>query len=102
MKKLRNIGYLRFGFKIWQGFTGGITSLTPPLSLSGSRGQKMRVRGKGLSFYIGGSRPLPAAPPPGGRWLPPGRGAAGSRQGPPRKKNLYFFTYRSLPPPAGR
>ena len=34
MRKLRNIGYLRFGFKIRQGFTGGITSITPPLSLS--------------------------------------------------------------------
>ena len=75
----RNIGYLRFGFKIRQGFTGGITSLTSPLSpLSGSRGQEMRVRGKGLSFYIGGG-------------LPPGRGAAGSRQGPPRKKNIFIY-----------
>ena len=34
MAKLRNIGYLRFGSKIRQGFAGGITSLTPPLSLS--------------------------------------------------------------------
>ena len=34
MRKLRNIGYLRFGSKIWQGFAGGITSLTPPLCLS--------------------------------------------------------------------
>ena len=34
MKMLRNIGYMRFGSKIRQGFTGGITSLTPPLSLS--------------------------------------------------------------------
>ena len=34
MTKLRNIGYLRFGSKIRQGFAGGITSLTPPLSLS--------------------------------------------------------------------
>ena len=34
----------------------------------------------------------PAAP------LPPGRGAAGSLQGPLRKKNLFLFTYRSLPP----
>ena len=32
MRKLRNIGYLRFGSKIQQGFAGGITSLTPPLS----------------------------------------------------------------------
>ena len=34
MRKLRNIGYLRFGSKIRQGFAGGITSLTPPPSLS--------------------------------------------------------------------
>ena len=34
MRKLRNIGYLRFGSKIRQGFAGGITSLTPPFSLS--------------------------------------------------------------------
>ena len=33
MKMLRNIGYMRFGSKIRQGFAGGITSLTPPLSL---------------------------------------------------------------------
>ena len=33
MRNLRNIGYLRFGSKIRQGFAGGITSLTPPLSL---------------------------------------------------------------------
>ena len=91
MTKLRNIDYLRFGSKIRQGFASGITSITPPLSpspLSGSRGQEMRVRGKGLSFYIGGE---PAAPPPGGRCLPPGKGAAGSRQGPPRKKNYVYL-----------
>ena len=34
MRKLRNIGYLQFGSKIRQGFAGGVTSLTPPLSLS--------------------------------------------------------------------
>ena len=34
MRKLRNIGYLRFRSKIRQSFAGGITSLTPPLSLS--------------------------------------------------------------------
>src|SRR6185503_20643842 len=45
---------------------------------------------------------LPAAPPPGGRCLPPGRGVAGARQGPPCKKKLCLFIYRSLPPPAGR
>ena len=33
MTKLRNIGYLRLGSKILQGFAGFFTSLTPPLSL---------------------------------------------------------------------
>ena len=85
MRKLRNIGYLQFGSKIRQDFAGGITSLTPPLSLSlslsGSRGQEMRVRGKGLSFYIWGE---PAAPLPGGRQ--PAR-PAGGRQAPPKYKS---------------
>ena len=62
MTKLRNIGYLRFGSKILQGFAGFFTSLTPPLSLSGSRGQKMRAQREGVEFYIcGGSMPPPAA-----------------------------------------
>ena len=83
MRKLRNIGYLRFGSKIQQGFAGGITSLIPHLSLylSGSRGQEMRVRGKGLSFYIWGE---PAAPLPGGRAacrLSTGRQVPAARQG---------------------
>jgi len=34
MTKLRNIGYLRFGSKIRQGFADVINSLTHPLSLS--------------------------------------------------------------------
>ena len=65
MRKLRNIGYLRFGSKIRQGFAAATLSLTPPLSLplSGCRGKKMRGEGE-LS-------PLErAAPVPGGR-LPP-------------------------------
>ena len=112
MKKLRNIGYLRFGSKIRQDFAGGITSLTPPLSLSplwiswaGNEGAREGVQ----LLYLGGSLAppcreggLPAAPPPGGKCLPPGgggRGAAGSCQGPPRKNNLYLFICRSLPPP---
>ena len=33
MTKLRNIGYLRFGSKILQGFAGFFTSLTPLPSL---------------------------------------------------------------------
>ena len=32
MTKLRNIRYLRFGSKIWQGFTVATPSLTPRLS----------------------------------------------------------------------
>ena len=89
MRKLRNIGYLRFGSKIRQGFASGITSLTPPLSLSPlwiSWAENEGAR-EGAEFYIwGGSLPPPcraAGPVPphhlaaGG--LPPGRGVAGSR-----------------------
>src|SRR6185503_17423045 len=95
MTKLRNIGYLRFGSKIRQGFAGGITSLTPPLSLSPlwiSWAENEGAR-EGAEFYIwGGSLP------------PPCRGAAGTRQGPLRKKKVFLFTYKSLPPhlPGGR
>ena len=32
MTKLRNIGYLQFGSKIWQGFAVATPSLTPRLS----------------------------------------------------------------------
>ena len=104
MKKLRNIGYLRFGSKIRQGFAGGITSLTPPLSpspLSGSRGQKMRTQGKGQSFYIlGGS-----LPPPAGR-----QGAcrpAAGRQAPAKDlcaNKIYIYLHRGpyRPLPGGR
>ena len=53
MTKLRNIVYLRFGSKIRQGFAGGITSLTPPLSpFSRSHGHKMRAQREGAEFYI--------------------------------------------------
>ena len=76
MTKLRNIGYLRFGSKIVQGFAGFLTSLTPPLSLSPlwiSWAENEGAR-EGAEFYIwGGSLP------------PPCRGAAGTRQGPLRK-----------------
>ena len=76
MTKLRNIGYLRFGSKIRQGFAGGITSLTPPLSHSplwiSWAGNKGAREGAQL-LYLGGSLPppcraggLPAAPPPRG------------------------------------
>ena len=102
MRKLRNIGYLRFGSKIRQGFAGGIISLTPPLSLSplwiSWTGNKGAREGAQL-LYLGGSLPppcraggLPAAPPPGGRCLPPDRGAAGSCQGPPCKK-IYVYSH---------
>ena len=79
MTKLRNIGYLRFGSKIRQGFAGGITSLTPPLSLSPlwiSWAENEGAR-EGAEFYIwGGSLPPPTS----------------------AQKKLYLFTYRSLLP----
>ena len=102
MTKLRNIGYLRFGSKILQGFAGFFTSLTPPVSLSPlwiSWAENEGAEGRGGVLYL---RREPAAPLPGDR--PPaaqpvgGRGAAGSLQGPLRKKNLFLFTYRFLPP----
>ena len=54
MTKLRNIGYLRFGSKILQGFAGflPLSPLLSPSPLSGSRGQKMRAQREGLEFYI--------------------------------------------------
>ena len=83
MRKLRNIGYLWFGSKIRQGFAGGITSLTPPLSLSPlwiSWAENEGAR-EGAEFYIwGGSLPPPCrqvvgrqgpAPRQGGGRLPP-------------------------------
>src|SRR6185369_6278837 len=107
MTKLRNIGYLRFGSKILQGFAGFFTSLTPPLSLFPlwiSWAENEDAEGRVGVLYLRrepaaplpGGRP-PAAPPVGGRGLPPGRGAAGSLQGHLRKKNLFLFIYRSLP-----
>ena len=100
MRKLRNIGYLRFGSQIRQCFAGGITSLTPSLSLSGSRGQKMRARGKGRSFIFGAG----ACRPAGGRQAPAKDLCA---------KKFYFYLHigpyrpsagRQAPccPPAGR
>ena len=92
MTKLRNIGYLRFGSKIRQGFAVELppSPLLSPSPLSRSRGQKMRAQREEAEFYIWGGS------------LPPGRGAAGSRQGPLHKK-IYFYLhigpYRS---PAGR
>ena len=55
MTKLRNIGYLRFGSKIRQGFAGGITSLTPPLSLSPlwiSWAENEGAEGRGGVLYL--------------------------------------------------
>ena len=97
MTKLRNIGYLRFGSKIRLGFAGGITSLTPPLSLSPlwiSWAENEGAEGRVGVLYL---RREPAAPLPGGR--PPaaklvggtGRGAAGSLQGPLRKKIIFIY-----------
>ena len=78
MTKLRNIGYLRFGSKIRQGFAGGITSLTPPLSLSSlwiSWAENEGAEGRGGVLYL---RREPAAPLPGGR--PPAGRQAPCRQ----------------------
>ena len=65
MTKLRNIGYLRFGSKIRQGFAVATPSLTPRLSFfplwmlfaanAGGGGSQLLYRGE------------PAAPLPGGR-----------------------------------
>ena len=103
MTKLRNIGYLRFGSKILQGFAGFFTSLSPPLSLSPlwiSWAKNEGRRGKGRSFIFeeGACRPLPGGRPSAANWWG-GKGAAGSHQEPLRKINLFLFTYRSLVPP---
>ena len=87
MTKLRNIGYLRFRSKIRQGFAGGITSLTPPLSLSPlwiSWAQNEGAR-EGVEFYIWGGN------------LPPSCRAAGpaARQAPAKDlcTKKYIFIY---------
>ena len=95
MRKLRNIGYLRFRSKIRQGFAGGITSLThPPSPLSGSRGQQMRAQGEGAEFYISGGQWEPAAPP-AGRQAPCRQlvGRQGDGRLPPRTTAQIFFIY---------
>ena len=65
---MRNIGYLRFGSKILQGFAGFFTSLTPPLSLSPlwiSWAQNEGAEESGGVLYLRrepakeGGRPLP-------------------------------------------
>ena len=106
MTKLRNIGYLRFGSKILQGFAGFFTSLTPPLSLSplwiswaenedAREGAELLYPWREPAAPLPGGRP-PAAPPVGGR------GAAGSLQGPLRKKNYFYLHIGPYRPPAGR
>ena len=93
MTKLRNIGYLRFGSKILQGFASFFTSLSP---LWISWAENEGAEGRGGVLYLRGE---PAAPLPGGR--PPFHRAAGAcrpaggRQAPARglraKKNYIYL-----------
>ena len=102
MTKLRNIGYLRFGFKILQGFASFFTSLTPPLSLSplwiswaeneGAEGRVgvLYLRREPAAPLPGGSPP--AAPLPGGR--PPAANWWGGRLPPKTStQNKFIFIY---------
>ena len=91
MTKLRNIGYLRFGSKILQGFAGFFTSLTPPLSLSPlwiSWPENEGAEGRGGVLYLWWE-PAAPLPPTGGAagGLPPGRG----RQAPSSNIKLQPF-----------
>ena len=84
-----------------QGFTGVITSLTPPLSLSPrwiSWAENEGAEGRGGVLYL---RREPAAPQPGGR--PPAANWWGGRL-PPRTSAQIFFYLHIGPyrPPAGR
>ena len=63
MTKLRNIGYLRFGSKIRQGFAVVTPSLTPRLSCGCCL---LQMQGGPRLLYWGGEH---AAPLPGGRGL---------------------------------
>ena len=94
MTKLRNIGYLRFGSKIRQGFAGGITSLTPPPSLSPlwiSWAENEAAEGMSGVLYLGRE---PAARQGGGRH--PLRTSA-------QKKNYFYLHVGSCRPlPGGR
>ena len=81
MRKLRNIGYLRFRSKIWQSFAVATLSLTPRLSFFPLWMLFAANAGGGtLTFILGGAcRPLPGgrglhvikhnAPLPGGRGI---------------------------------
>ena len=90
MRKLRNIGYLRFGSKIRQGFAGGITSLTPPISLS--------------TLWISWAENEDARE--GAELLYPWREPAASLPGPAKDlcaNKIYIYLYRGpYRPPAGR
>ena len=93
MTKLRNISYLRFGSKIRQGFAGGITSLTPPLSLSPlwiSWAENEGAR-EGRSFIFGAGACRPTTWRQGGRGPAARQGAAGTRQEPLRKKIIFIY-----------
>ena len=102
MTKLRNIGYLRFGSKILQGFAGFFTSLTPPVSLSPlwiSWAENEDAEGRDGVLYL---RREPAAPPAGRqapcRQLVGRQGAcrpAGGRQAPSSNIKLQPFPLRS-------
>ena len=95
MTKLRNIDYLWFGSKIRQGFTSGITSLTPPLSLSPLWISWAENEGasKGAEFYIwGGNLPPPCRPT---TWRQGACRPAGGRQAPAKdlcaKKIIFIY-----------
>ena len=92
MRKLRNIGYLRFGSKIRQGFAVTTPSLTPPLSLplSRCRGKQMRGREREAFYTVWGAcRPPCRAGGP----LPLNGGAAGGGRLPPRASAQINFSY---------
>ena len=108
---LRNIGYMRFGSKIRQGFAGGITSLTPPLSLSPlwipwAENEDAREGAELLYLWREPAAPLPPHHLAAGG-LPRGRGPAARQQGgrPPPKTSAqikFIFIYIEVPTAPGR